>query len=189
MFDHSVTSNKLVSIEPRFLSRKVIEHILTELKTTLVGKCTKEHGFVKNIEIKKVLPAEISMADGGTRFSTTYTIQSILPKPGNVYQSQNIIIINHNSVCGVIATIDDSCEAQPFQIFIINCINKGDKYLFNDCKCVLPVSAKPTPFVLSDIVVDTVQYHEKRFVVIGKHIHDYCAPKNDKEVCANNGSK
>ena len=64
----------------------------------IIGICSKEYGYIKDIEIKNVTQVEISMADGGTRFSTTYAIQSMLPKPGNVYVSKNVIILNNSFV-------------------------------------------------------------------------------------------
>jgi hypothetical protein len=143
------------------------------------------------------------MADGGARFSTTYSIQSLLPKQGKVYTAKSVVVIIHNNVCCVIATIDDTCEGKPFQIFIINGVAKGRKYKFDTCKCVIPTSGQPTDFVLPNIVVDTAEYHEKQFIVTGKHIHDYVpckaptpapvkevkAKRDDKEGCAKTKEK
>lgn len=192
MFDHSVTiSNELVTLEPMYLDKRIFEHIRQKLKATKIGICTKEYGFIKDIEIKNVQPAEISMADGGTRFSTTYSIHSLKPKSGNVYTCKNVIVIDHNNVCCVISTIDDTCENKPFQIFIINGTCKGEKYIFTDCKCAIPATGKPTDFILPNIVVDTVEYHENQFIVTGKHIHNHKvespSSKHDKEVCAKTG--
>jgi hypothetical protein len=189
MFDHSVTiSNELVSLEPMYLDQKILEHLQRKLKESKVGKCTKEQGSIKDIKIKKIEAAEISMADGGTRFSVTYTVQSLLPTFGKVYTTKKVVVINHNNVCCVISTIDETCEDKPFQIFIINGAPKGKKYEFSDCECSIPIVAHPVDFVLPNIVVDTVEYHEKQFIVTGKHIHDYKhkpsikPSKHDKEV-------
>lgn len=183
MFDHSVMSRELVTLEPMYLDKHIFEHLRQKLKNAKVGICTKEYGFIKDIEIKTVQPAEISMADGSTRFLTTYLIQSLFPETGKVYTAKSVVVINHNNVCCVIATIDDTCEDKPFQIFIINGATKGLTYKFDTCKCTIPVSGQPTKFVLPNIVVDTVEYHEKQFIVTGKHI---CDPpsKHDKECCA-----
>lgn len=174
MFDHSVTISNLVALEPMYLDRRILEHIKRKLKDTNVGRCTKEQGFIRDIEIKKVQPVEISMSDGSTRFSVTYTVQSMLPTSGKVYTTKKVVVINHDNVCCVISTIDETCEGKPFQIFIINGAPNGKNYKFNDCKCSIPIVAQPVDFVLSNIVVDTVEYHEKQFIVTGKHIHDYC---------------
>lgn len=185
MFDHSVTiSNELVALEPVYLDRRILEHLRRKLKESKVGRCTKEQGFIKDIAIKRVLPAEVSMSDGSTRFSVTYDVQSILPKPGKVYTTKKVVVINHDNVCCVISTIDETCE-KPFQIFIINGVAKGTKYKFSDCKCSIPIVAQQENFVLPNIVVDTVEYHEKQFIVTGKHI----CPKHDKEVSAETGEK
>jgi hypothetical protein len=197
MFDHSVTVlNELVALEPMYLDRKILEHLRNKLKESKVGRCTKEQGFIKDIEIKNVQPAVISMSDGGTRFSVTYTVQSMLPKSGKVYTTKKVVVINHDNVCCVISTIDETCEGKPFQIFIINGVSKGDKYKFNDCKCSIPIVTQPVDFVLPNIVVDTVEYHEKQFIVTGKHIHDYHSTpisdkssKHDKEVRAKTEEK
>ncbi len=190
MTDHSVTiSNELVALEPMYLDQKILEHLTRKLRESKVGKYTKEQGFIKDIEIKEVQPAEVSMSDGSTRFLVTYDVQSILPKPGKVYTTTKIVVINHDNVCCVISTIDETCE-KPFQIFIINGVVKGRKYKFSDCKCSIPIVPQPIDFVLANIVVDTVQYHEKQFIVTGKHIH--CPrriPKHDKEVRAETGKK
>jgi len=183
MFDHSVTiSNELVSLEPMYLDRRILEHLRRKLKDSKVGTCTKEHGFIKEIEINKVLPSEISMCDGGTRFSVTYSVQSIMPKQGNVYMTKSVLVIKHNNVCCVISTIDDTFD-NKFQIFIINGNTIDDKYKFNDCECSIPILGHQIDFVLSNIVVDTVEYRDKKFIVTGKHIHNYCHPKHDKEIC------
>lgn len=192
MFDHSVTiSNELVALEPMYLDRKIPEHLRRKLKESKVGRCTKEQGFIKDIEIKKFQPAEISMSDGSTRFSVTYDVQSILPKPGKVYTTKRVVVINHDNVCCVISTIDETCESKPFQIFIINGVVKGKKYNFSDCECSIPIVAQPVDFVLPNIVVDTVEYHEKQFIVTGKHIHPnkLSSSKHDKEVRAETGKK
>lgn len=190
MFDHSVTiSNELVALEPMYLNRNILGHLKRKLKESKVGRCTKEQGFIKDIEIKKVQPAEISMSDGSTpRFLVTYTVQSMLPKSGKIYTTKKVVVINHDNVCCVISTIDETCEGKPFQIFIINGTVKGKKYKFSDCKCSIPIVTQPVDFVLPNIVVDTVEYHEKQFIVTGKHIHDHCpvikpsSSKHDKEV-------
>jgi len=183
MFDHSVTiSNELVTLEHMYLDRHILGHLRQKLRRVMVGICSKEYGFINDVEIKNVEPAEISMADGSACFSTTYTIQSLLPKPGNVYTSKKVVVINHNNVCCVIATIDDTCESRPFQIFIVNGVTKDLKYKFEDCKCVIPVLGQPTDFVLTNIIVDTVEYHEKQFIVTGKHVHEH-TPKDDKKIC------
>lgn len=175
MVDHSVTiSNEIVVLEPMYLDRKILEHLTNKLKESKVGKCTKEQGFIKDIEIKNVHPAEISMSDGGTRFSVTYGVQSMLPKTGKVYITKKVVVINHDNICCVISTIDETCEGKPFQIFITNGVAKGKKYKFNDCTCSIPIVTQPIDFVLPNIVVDTAEYHEKQFIVTGKHIHDYC---------------
>jgi len=184
MFDHSVTiSNELVALQPMYLDRHIHEHIRQKLRNAKVGICSKEYGYIKDIEIKNVTQVEISMADGGTRFSTTYAIQSMLPKPGNVYVSKNVIILNNSAMCCILATVDDTCDT-PFQIFVMNGTVKGKKYKFDDCKCTVPVIKQGVSmdFVLGDIVVDTVAYHEKKFIVTGKHTHTSCkTTKDDKE--------
>lgn len=190
MYDHSVTiSNELIALEPAYLDRKILEHITRKLTDSKVGKCTKDHGFIKGIEINKVMPAEISMSDGGTRFAITYLLHSLMPKHGNVYTSKSVVVINHNNICCVISTIDDTCEDKPFQIFIVNGSPKGKNYKFNDCKCSIPILGHSTDFILSNIVVDTVEYHDKQFIVTGKHIHDHLPSKHDKKVCAKTEDK
>jgi hypothetical protein len=190
MFDHSVTiSNELVTLEPMYLDPFIIKHLSEKLCKIKVGTCTKEYGFIKGIKITNVKPAEISMADGSTRFSTTYIIKSILPTVGKVYTAKSVTVINHNNVCCVIATIDDACGGNPFQIFIVNGISKGPNYKFESCKCVIPISDKPKKLVLWNIIVETVQYHQKQFIVAGKHMHDYNLSKDpkikdDKKGCA-----
>lgn len=187
MFDHSVTIfNELVAIEPKYLNRRILEHIRTKLIEIKVNKCTKDFGFIKAIDIMTVRPAEISMADGSTRFSITYTIHSLLPRIGKVYNSKSVVVINHDDICGAVITVDDSCEGHPFHIFLINCVYKDKKYQFENCDCVLPSFDDPsaTQFVLYNIVVDTVAYFEKQFRVTGKHIHNYKNPqKDDKKSC------
>lgn len=178
MFDHSVTiSNELVALESMYLDQHILKHLKRKLKESKVGICTKEQGFVKDLEIKKVQPAEISMSDGSTRFSVTYAVQSMLPKSGKVYTTKKVVVINHDDMCCVISTIDDTCEGKPFQIFIINGVVKGKNYKFHDCKCSIPIVAQPINFVLPNIMVDTVEYYQKQFIVTGKHIHD----PNDKK--------
>lgn len=181
-----------------YLDKRILEHLRRKLKESKVGTCTKEWGFIKDIEVKNVRPAEISMSDGSTRFSVTYSIQSTLPKNGKVYTTKKVVVINYNNTCCVISTIDETCEGKPFQIFIINGAPKGKKYKFNDCKCSIPIVAQPIDFVLSNTVVDTVEYREKQFIVTGKHIHDYSSgtkdptlsnSKNDKEVHAKTEKK
>jgi DNA-directed RNA polymerase subunit E'/Rpb7 len=176
MSDHSITIyNELVSIDPKYLNKRILQHIQRKLIETKVGKCTKYHGFIKSIDIKKVSPAPISMADSSTRFSVVYTIYSLLPSPNKVYSSKSVVIINHETICGAIITVDDSCEDHPFQIFLVNGFYKDKQYQFKDCKCSIPSSTNSSSveFVLTNIVVDTVEYYETQFRVTGKHIHNY----------------
>lgn len=190
MSDHSITIfNELISIEPKYLNKQIFQHIKRKLIETKVGKCTKYYGFIKSIDIKKVSPAPISMADSSTRFSIVYTIYSLLPCPGNVYSSKSVVIINHDNICGAIITVDDSCEDHPFQIFLVNGFYKDKQYQFNDCKCSIPSSTNlsSVEFVLTNIVVDTVEYYEKQFRVTGKHIHNY--QKNMKNQLFKNEDK
>jgi hypothetical protein len=181
MFDHTVTiSKELITLEHKYLDMYILETIKNKLVTTKVGKCTKEYGFIKDIEIKKdsIQPAEISMADASTRFSISYIIHSILPKPGKVYSSKSIVIINMDNIYGVIITVDDSCE-DPFQIVMTNWTYKDNVYKFQECECTLP-STGHHKFVLNNIIVDTVEYRDKQFRVTGKHI---CKKKKiNKEV-------
>ena len=200
MFDHSVIiSNELVALEPMYLDRNILQHLKRKLKESKVGMCTKEQGFIKDIEIEKVQSAEISLSDGGTRFSVTYIVQSMLPKSGKVYATKKVVVINHDNMCCVISTIDETCEGKPFQIFIINGVAEDKNYKFNDCKCSIPIVDQPIDFMLPNIVVDTVEYHEQQFIVTGKHIHDHCPEakpntsykplKHDKDVRAKTEEK
>lgn len=176
MIDHSVTIlNELVALEPKYLDSNILTHLKDNIKSSKIGKCTKDYGFIKDIDILSVKPTEISIINCYPQFLVNFVIRSIMPKQGSVYATQKIIAFEHSKMCYIIATIDETCE-QSFRIFIINCISRDNNFYFSDCKCSIPKSKTVIDYVLSNIIVETVEYNDKQFIVTGKHIHDI---KND----------
>lgn len=170
MVDHVATINETVILEPKYLDMNIDRHIKRKLKLSKIGTCTKEQGFIKDLQISKIKPSPISMADGNICFAVKYEIHALKPKPGNTYLSKSISVFSHKEVCCVISEIYDSKDVS-FQIFIINGSCKGSKYKFEECKCSILVDGQAHEMDLS-IVVDTVEYNDNKFIVTGKHLHE-----------------
>ncbi len=181
MFDY-FTIRELVTLESMYLDKHILQHIHKKLSDVKTGQCTKVHGFIKAVENVRIVSSyEISMADSSNRFLVEYSLKTILPKIGNVYASKEIVsVIEHNDFHGAIVTIDDTCDGNPFQIFITNGVCKSKKYKFTDCKCLFPVTGKQLQFVLPCIKVDCVLFKDNQFRVTGKHLHEKEKEKHDK---------
>jgi DNA-directed RNA polymerase subunit E'/Rpb7 len=175
----STISNELVSLSPDQLDKNIQKHLTKKLIEMRVGKCSKEFGFIKEVEIKNVKAAEISMTNGTAQFSITYSIKSLLPQIGESYTSKMVMVISNENVCCAIAMIDNSCEDKPFNVFISNgFITKDNHYSFENCKCLIPVTGQLESYTLENIKVVTVEYYEQQFIVTGEHVHNSLA-KND----------
>jgi hypothetical protein len=168
----STISNELVSLNPDQLDKNIQKHLTKKLTEMKVGKCSKEFGFIKEVEIKYVRSAEISMTNGTAQFSITYLIKSLLPHVGESYSSKKLVVISNENVCCAIAMIDNSCENKPFNVFISNGhITKDNNYSFENCQCLIPVTGQPENFRLENIKIVNVEYHEQQFIVTGEHVH------------------
>lgn len=46
----NVTIKRRVYLEPKYLVKNIMEHLLTTLKKNVVGECTKEYGHILSVE-------------------------------------------------------------------------------------------------------------------------------------------
>ncbi|ASZ85114.1 134L [Cherax quadricarinatus iridovirus] len=166
-------SNEIITLEPKYLNSDIIENIENELKKKKIGNCMKKYGIIKKITLdkSKILQhnPEISIIDGCVKFSVSYTIHSFFPKKGNFYMSKRIFVINQMNITGAVATIEEISKENLFQIYLTNGSVKNDKFIFQDCNCKLKAGVQNE--VALNIIVDSVEYYERKFRVTGKHVH------------------
>lgn len=76
-----------INIDPRFLTKNLYKHVLDKLRTTFVGECTKEYGYI--LAINNI----ISVNDNNdTAFTVTFEAETLLPTVGCVYQAKVTMI-------------------------------------------------------------------------------------------------
>lgn len=70
------------------LSHKIRAEILSLLKTTKEGTCTKKYGYiVRVISLDEIHDARFCIADKTNHFTVIYTINSFIPVIGDVYSA------------------------------------------------------------------------------------------------------
>jgi len=157
-----VTINDEISLPSDKLDCLLDKHIIEILRETKQNMWTKEFGLIKKILSMNIIDSYISRADSTNHFIISYIAEASKPKIGK-YAKGVVLLVN-----GTRMFID----LGDFGVVIVNGDTMGSKYVFTECLCQFPIF-KGT--IITDIVIDTVEYKDNKFYSIGRHL---CGKQN-----------
>jgi hypothetical protein len=157
--------NKVVEkiiIEPKYIDSHLEKHILSKLKKQ-EHSCSK-NGFIKQvINLEKILPEEISMADGSISFYIEWSGDIVKPEVGKTITVTRFLFYLEEDD-KVLVDVDGM-----FHCLIINGKMINNLYTFPDCGCSIDIQKKDITIDV-DVVLIAVEFKDKKFMTLGKHV-------------------
>lgn len=154
--------NEKIVVEPRFIDSNLEKYILSVLKKQ-ERSCTK-NGYIKQVvNLEKIIPDEISMADGSISFYIEWSGIVVKPEVGkNLTATKFLFYLEEDDK--ILVDIDDM-----FNCLIINGKMINNLYTFPDCGCSIDIQEKD---VKLNVVLIMVEFKNKKFMTLGRHICD-----------------
>ena len=89
-----------VILAPDKMSREWRQHLNEGVSKHLLGKCSRDHGYILDIvKINKILDQQIMRLDGNVRFQVEVEALSLLPKVGDTTEAVVEMIFPHGIFC------------------------------------------------------------------------------------------
>jgi hypothetical protein len=154
--------NKVVEkvvVEPKYIDSCLEKYILSKLKIQ-ERSCTK-NGFIKHVvNLERILPEEISMADGSISFCIEWSGVIVKPEVGKTLTATRFLFYLEEDD-KVLVDVDGM-----FHCLIINGKMTNNLYTF-PCGCSIDIQKKD---INIDVVLITVEFKDKKFMTLGQHI-------------------
>ena len=154
--------NKVIEkiiIEPKYIDSSLEKYILSKLKNQ-ENSCTK-NGFIKHVvNLEKILPEEISMADGSISFCIEWSGVIVKPEIGKTLTATMFLFYLEEDD-KVLVDVDGM-----FHCLIINGKMTKNIYTF-PCGCSIDIQKKD---INIDVVLIAVEFKDKKFMTLGQHI-------------------
>ncbi|MGL5357023.1 MAG: hypothetical protein ACRDAQ_10880 [Cetobacterium sp.] len=148
-----------IIIEPKYIDSHLETYILSKLKKQELS-CTK-NGFIKQVvNIEKILPEEISMADGSISFCIEWSGVIIKPEVGKTLTTTRFLFYLEEDD-KVLVDIDGM-----FHCLIVNGKMVNNLYTFPDCGCAIDINKDN---INIDVVLIAVEFKDKKFMTLGQH--------------------
>lgn len=79
----TVTMEKKICLESRYLDHNIRDHLLSKLQQTLSTDCTKDIGHIIGVtKLVNILHHEIDRANGANVFTVSFEAETLKPDPG-----------------------------------------------------------------------------------------------------------
>ena len=153
-----ININQKVSIHSKYLDKNIENHLLNKLKSTMIGTCTLEYGYI--IEINKIIKLGdnlITSANSLVIFDIIYEAEILKPEIGQDLSGKVCMIFQH----GIFVEIKNKMKVLIPSISI-------PLYTFKDA---IFVNDKDDKISLGNkllITVVMIKYEKKEFSCIGK---------------------
>lgn len=151
---------KSICIEPEFLNQDIKQHLLEKARTTWVGKCTKEDGYILKIHsIKKIVNNHISPSTTSIIFELLLKAEVIKPEIDMVFEAKvNMIVSKGIFVCAdekinIFISVVDNYEFDEGNNTYVNVENKN-------------IKIKPGDKV--NVKITAIRYEKNSFKCIGE---------------------
>jgi DNA-directed RNA polymerase subunit E'/Rpb7 len=153
-----IIKNK-VSIEAKYLDKKIEEHLLNKIRTTVVGKCYLEYGYILNVtKIIDIGTNTISSVNSFVVFDVTYEADVLKPKIGDVFSGSVCMIFQHGIFVNVKNKLKVLVPAKSMKTYVFE-----NDYFFNKKE-----NSKITNSCELSISITMIKYEKKEFSCIGE---------------------
>jgi DNA-directed RNA polymerase subunit E'/Rpb7 len=153
-----IIKNK-VSIEAKYLDKKIEEHLLNKIRTTVVGKCYLEYGYILNVtKIIDIGSNTISSVNSFVVFDVTYEADVLKPEIGDVFSGSVCMIFQHGIFVNVKNKLKVLVPAKSMKTYVFE-----DDYFFNKKE-----NTKITNSCELSIRITMIKYEKKEFSCIGE---------------------
>ncbi len=153
-----INIDQKVSIHSKYLDKNIKSHLLNKLKSTMIGTCTLEHGYI--IEINKIIKLGdnlITSANSLVIFDIIYEAEILKPEIGQDLSGKVCMIFQH----GIFVEIKNKMK-------VLIPATSIPLYTFKD---TIFVNDNDEEISLGNELVITVvmiKYEKKEFSCIGK---------------------
>lgn len=152
---------KSICVEPEFLNGDIKNHLLEKAKSTWVGKCTKEDGYILKIHsIKKIINNHISPSTTSIIFELLLKAEIMKPEIGMVVEGKVEMVVSD----GIFVYVDD-------RIVIMVSSATIQDYEFDDAKsCYIDKSGekKIKTGDRVEVKITAIRYEKNNFTCIGE---------------------
>lgn len=153
--------NDKIKIEPKYISRQFRKNILSNLKATVEGICTK-HGFIKegSVELFKVSPGNVDLTglNGYVVFDTYYYADVCNPMIGNIVKAT---VMNVNKF-GILADVMGILEIV---------ISKNSVSIVHDAGIDID-AIKIGDAILVEVIGKKFELSDKKISIVGRIVSD-----------------
>jgi DNA-directed RNA polymerase subunit E'/Rpb7 len=153
-----INIDQKVSIHSKYLDKNIKNHLLNKLKSTMIGTCTLEYGYI--IEINKIIKLGdnlIASANSLVIFDIVYEAEILKPELGQDLSGKVCMIFQH----GIFVEIKDKMKVLIPSTSI-------PLYTFKDAIFVNDNDDKISLGNKLLITVVMIKYEKKEFSCIGK---------------------
>ena len=153
-----IIKNK-VSIEAKYLDKKIEEHLLNKIRTTVVGKCYLEYGYILNVtKIIDIGSNTISSVNSFVVFDVTYEADVLKPEIGDVFSGSVCMIFQHGIFVNVKNKLKVLVPVKSMKTYVFE-----HDYFFNKKE-----NTKITNSCELSIRITMIKYEKKEFSCIGE---------------------
>jgi|LauGreDrversion4_2_1035121.scaffolds.fasta_scaffold1369981_1 DNA-directed RNA polymerase subunit E'/Rpb7 len=148
-----------ICIEPQYLSKDIMKHILKKISDNTINECTKENGYILKInKIVGITDNYISNSNSEIVFNVKYEVQQLKPEIDKKY-SGNVCMLFQS---GIFLNIES-------KIKVLIPIDALKNYEYNQSK--LEFKSKNKTIKIGDtvdIIITAINYAKQNFNCIGK---------------------
>ena len=150
--------HRQICLEPKYFDKNIEKHLYEKIKTTMVGYCDQEYGYIMEIcPDVHIIDNFVSSSTSGVFFNVKFTAKTIKPEIGNIYDCKITRIFPH----GIFAEVH--------KIKILIPVDKLKDFIFD--KVSNSFRSKKTELNIgNDINVEIIgeRYEKQNFKCIGK---------------------
>jgi DNA-directed RNA polymerase subunit E'/Rpb7 len=81
-----------VCLEPRFMDKNIMNHLLAKIKVSTRDECSKEHGYILDVKTVKIISNNISSANSDIVLKVEMVADTLKPKEGDIISGKVCMI-------------------------------------------------------------------------------------------------
>lgn len=111
----SIQVSRTFQLSPEILSRDVDAKISELVKTTMVGSCSEENGYITDVRDVSIKNASVSEATGLVDFSVAFDAVCVNPKEGSRFGGRVCLVFDMGvliDVAGIFKILVPICEGK-----------------------------------------------------------------------------
>lgn len=153
----TILFRKKICIEPKYLSSQLKTRIADRLYEILGNKCSKEYGYVVDVNSDFKIHGNEIGASGNIMIDVECSVKTLKPKKGNIIEGKVFMLFDHGIFIEVLGKMK-----------VLVPIDKTGGYKFD--KISRTFKHKKKTIGVGDILkveIDQIKYEQKKFSCIG----------------------